>query len=37
MEIGVQGILKQLKTLDSGFRRNDKTRAQGTFYNSIKL
>src|SRR4030067_1722695 len=29
------GILNRLKTLDSDFLRNDKTRTKGTFYETI--
>jgi len=32
---GIQRILNQLKTLDSGFCRNDETRTKGTFYEFI--
>jgi len=32
---GIQRILNQLKTLDSGFCRNDETRAKGNFHEFI--
>jgi acetolactate synthase-1/2/3 large subunit len=36
VETGVQGFLKSLKTLDSGFRRNDRKIYFRTFYEIIK-
>jgi hypothetical protein len=36
VKTGVQGIHDALKTLDSGFRRNDGTGAFSTFYERIK-
>ena len=37
MKIGVQIELNQLKTLDSGFRRNDEKQGILTYYEFIKL
>jgi len=37
VKTGVQGIINKLKTLDSGFRRNDKNRAKETIYETIKF
>jgi len=37
VKTGVQAIPNQLKTLDSGFRRNDKTWPKETFYETIKF
>jgi len=34
---GVQVFCKSLKTLDSGFRRNDENRGFRTFYETVKL
>jgi len=36
VETGLQNFLKSLKTLDSGFRRNDRKRRFLTFYETIK-
>ena len=37
MKTGVQGVYKALKTLDSGFRRNDGKRPFSTFYECIRI
>ncbi|OGP64632.1 MAG: hypothetical protein A2170_04885 [Deltaproteobacteria bacterium RBG_13_53_10] len=36
MKTGVQEIRNELKTLDSGFRRNDGKRRFSTFYETIE-
>ena len=37
LENGVQRICSDLKTLDSGFRRNDGKKAFGTYYELISV
>jgi len=37
VKTGVQGIHNAMKTLDSGFRRNDGRRPFSTFYETINV